>query len=182
VVADSALSSEDHLALLKDLPSQWSTRVPGTLNEVKAALAQADPAQMGPLQEGSRGQTLPATSGGVAQRWLLLESQPRCPPARRTVNTRWLKHSEKAGKALQTLGRRELACEADARHALATFEPRLTYTQGQTATLVAPPHDAKPGRPKSGEVPSAMRSSIEGARGSPVAAHEQRVRQARCVV
>jgi hypothetical protein len=43
LVADSALYSEDHLALLQDTPTKWSTRVPGTWNEVKAALAQANP-------------------------------------------------------------------------------------------------------------------------------------------
>src|SRR5688500_17576321 len=55
-VADSALYSEDHLALLQDTPIKWITRVPATLNEVKAALAQADPEQMVPLKAGYRGQ------------------------------------------------------------------------------------------------------------------------------
>ena len=55
LVADSALYSEDNLALLKDLPMKWITRVPATLNEVKAALAQADPEQMVPLKAGYRG-------------------------------------------------------------------------------------------------------------------------------
>jgi transposase len=48
VVTDSALYSEDNLALLQDTSMKWITRVPGTLNEVKAALAQADPEQMVP--------------------------------------------------------------------------------------------------------------------------------------
>jgi hypothetical protein len=43
------------IALLKDLPTKWITRVPATLNEVKAALAQADPEQMIPLKAGYRG-------------------------------------------------------------------------------------------------------------------------------
>ncbi|HEY7712034.1 MAG TPA: IS1634 family transposase [Candidatus Entotheonella sp.] len=182
VVTDSALYSEDNLALLKDLPTKWITRVPGTLNEVKAALAQADPEQMVPLKAGYRGQTLTSTYGGVAQRWLLVESQPRRPQAQRTVNKRWLKHSETEIKAFQKLGRREFACEADARQALETFEQRLTYTQVQTATIVATPRYDKPGRPKNGEAPREMRYTIEGALGSPVAAHEQRVSQASCFV
>ncbi len=182
VVTDSALYSEANLALLKDLPTKWITRVPGTLNEVKVALAQADPEQMVPLKAGYRGQTLTSTYGGVAQRWLLVESQPRRPQAQRTVNKRWLKHSEKEVKAFQKLGRREFACEADARHALETFEQRLTYTQVQTATIVATSHYDQPGRPKSGEVPHEMRYTIDGALRSPVAAHEQRVSQASCFV
>ena len=182
VVADSALYSADNLALLKDTPTKWITRVPGTLNEVKAALAQADPEQMAPLKTGYRGQTLQSTYGGVAQRWLLIESQPRRPQARRTVNKRWLKHSAKAIKAWRKLCRREFACEADARQALETFEQSLHYTQVQTATIVATPHYDKPGRPKSGEEPSEMHYIIEGALGSPVAAHEQMVRQASCFI
>jgi hypothetical protein len=145
VVADSALYSEDNLTLLNDIPTKWITRVPGTLNEVKAALAQADPEQMTPLKAGYRGQTLTSTYGGVTQRWLLIESQPRRPQARRTINKRWLKHSEKEVQAWRKLGRREFACEADARQALETFEQRLTYTHVQTATIVATPHDDKPG-------------------------------------
>jgi transposase len=182
LVADSALYSEDNLALLQDTPMKWITRVPATLNEVKAALAQADPEQMVPLKAGYRGRTLTSTYGGVAQRWLLLESQPWRPQAQRTVNKRWLKHSENEVKAFQKLCRREFACEADARQALETFEPRLTYTQVQTATIGATPHYDKPGRPKNGEEPSEMRYSIDGALGSSLAAHEQRVGQASCFV
>lgn len=182
LVADSALYSEDNLALLQDTPTKWITRVPGTLNEVKAALAQAAPEQMVPLKAGYRGQTLTSTYGGVAQRWLLIESQPRRPQARRTVNKRWLKHSEKEVKAFQKLCRCEFACEADARQALETFEQRLTYTQVQTATIVATPHYDKPGRPKNGEAPSESRYTLDGALGSSVAQHEQRVGQASCFV
>jgi transposase len=156
--------------------------VPGTLNEVKAALAQVDPEQMVSLKAGYRGQTLTSTYGGVAQRWLLIESQPRRPQARRTVNKRWLKHSEKEVKAFQKLGRREFACEADARQALETVEQRLTYTQVQTATIVATPHYDKPGRPKNGEAPSEIRYTIDGALGSSLAKHEQQVGQASCFV
>jgi transposase len=80
-------------------------------------LAQADPEQMTPLKEGYRGQTLMSTYGGVAQRWLLIESQPRRPQAQRPVNKRWLMHSEKEVKAFRKLCRREFACEVDARQA-----------------------------------------------------------------
>ena len=114
--------SEDNLALLQDTPTKWITRVPGTLNEVKAALAQAAPEQMTPLKAGYRGQTLTSSYGGVAQRWLLIESQPRRPQAQRTVNKRWLTPSETEVKAFRKLRRREFACEADARQALETFE------------------------------------------------------------
>ncbi len=182
MVADSALYSADNLALLKDIPTKWITRVPGTLNEVKAALAQADPEQMVPLKVGYRTQTLQSTYGSVAQRWLLIESQPRRPQARRTVNKRWLKHSVKEVKAFRKLGRREFACQADARQALETFQQGLSYTRVQTATIRAIAHYDKPGRPKRGEEPSEIRYVIEGAAVSSVAAHEQMVSQASCFI
>jgi transposase len=79
------------------------------------------------------------TPGGVAQRWLLIESQPRRPQATRTINKPWLTRSEKEVKTFRKLCGREFACEADARQALERFEQRLTYTQVQTATIVATP-------------------------------------------
>lgn len=182
VVADSALYSEDNLALLNGIATKWITRVPGTLNEVKAAVAQADPDYMVPLKTGYRGQTLKSTYGGVAQRWLLIESQPRRPQARRTVNKRWLTHSDKEVKAFGKLCRGEFACQADARQALETFEQGLSYTQVQSATIRTIAHYDKPGRPKKGEAPCEVRYVIEGALGSSLAAHDQRVHQASCFI
>jgi transposase len=154
----------------------------GNLERGEGRFGSGGPRADDPIESGLSGQTLTSTYGGVAQRWLLMESQPRRPQAQRTVNQRWLKHSEKEVKAFQKQGRREFACEADARHALERFEQRLTYTQVQTATIVVTHHYDKPGRPKSGEAPSEMRYAIDGALGSPVAAHEHRVGQASCFV
>jgi transposase len=68
LVADSALSSEDNVQRLAETRLQWITRVPATLSEAQAALAQADPQTMAPLRDGSRYRTLTSTYGGVAQR------------------------------------------------------------------------------------------------------------------
>jgi transposase len=125
---------------------------------------------------------LTSTYGGVAQRWLLIESQPRRPQAQRTVNKRWLMHSEKEVKAFQKPCRREFACEADARQALERFEQCLHYTQVHTATIGTIAHYDQPGRPKSGEEPREIRYIIEGAVGSPRAAHAHWVAQASCFV
>jgi hypothetical protein len=83
--------------------------------------------------------TLTSSYGGVAQRWLLIESQSRRPQARRTINKRWLTHRKTEVNAFRKLCRREFACEADAHQALETFAQRLTYTQVKTATIVATP-------------------------------------------
>jgi transposase len=52
LVADSALDSEDNLQKLSETRLQWLTRVPATLSEAPAALAQADPQTMAPLLDG----------------------------------------------------------------------------------------------------------------------------------
>ena len=79
LVADSALYSEDNLAKLAQTAIKWITRVPATLSEAQAALAQANPQAMAPLTEGYRYQELTSTYGGVEQRWVLIDSEPRQP-------------------------------------------------------------------------------------------------------
>ena len=77
VVADSALSSEANLQKLAQTPMKWITRVPATLSDAQAALAQVDPQAMAPLTEHDRSGELPSIYGGVQQRWLLIDSELR---------------------------------------------------------------------------------------------------------
>jgi transposase len=51
VVADRALSSEANRQKLAQTPRQWITRVPATVSDAQAALAQVDPQAMAPLTE-----------------------------------------------------------------------------------------------------------------------------------
>ena len=68
------------------------TRVPATLSDAQAALAQAAPHAMPPGTEGYRYHALTSTYGGVEQRWLLIASEPRQPQARRTTVSTKAKH------------------------------------------------------------------------------------------
>src|SRR5262245_54989388 len=86
LVADSALYSADNLQKLAETQLQWITRVPATLAEAQAILAQADPQTMAPLTEGYRYRVVPSSYGGVAQRWVLIHSEWRQAQAQRTVN------------------------------------------------------------------------------------------------
>ena len=65
-MADSALYNEENLQQLTHTPSKWITRVPATVSEAQAALADADPATMSPLMEGYRSQVRTSTYSGVA--------------------------------------------------------------------------------------------------------------------
>ena len=107
---------------------KWITRVPATLSEAQAALAQADPQTMAPLLDGYRYRVLTSTYGGVAQRWVLISSEQRLPQAQRTVDKQLLKHSEQEVKAFKHLCRTAFACAADAQQALSTFEHGLQAT------------------------------------------------------
>jgi transposase len=51
-VAARALSNADNLQQLVETHITWLTRVPATLSEAQAALAQADPQTMAPLTAG----------------------------------------------------------------------------------------------------------------------------------
>ncbi len=120
-MADSALSNADNLQKLAETHIKWMTRVPATLSEAQAALAQADPQTMAPLTAGYRSHGVTSTSGGVAQRWMLVYSEHRHAQAQRTVDKQLLKQGQREVVAFQKLGRMTFACEADAQQALATF-------------------------------------------------------------
>jgi transposase len=117
LVADSALDHEENLQQLAHTRSKWITRVPATLSEAQAALADADPETMAPLMEGYRDHSLASTYGGVAQRWALIYAEPRRPQARRTVEKHLLMPSAAEVKAFKKLSCTALACEADAQQA-----------------------------------------------------------------
>src|SRR4029453_15846252 len=121
LVADSALYSAENLQKLAETSLKWITRVPATLTEAQAVLAQADPQTMAPLTEGYRYRVVPSSYGGVAERWVLIHSAPRQPQAQRTVDKQWLNQSADEVKAFKTLCRTAFACEADAHQALTRF-------------------------------------------------------------
>jgi hypothetical protein len=49
---------------------------------------------MAPRLDGYRHRALTSTSGGVAQRWVLIASEQRLPQAQRTVDRQLLKHGK----------------------------------------------------------------------------------------
>jgi len=60
LVADSALYSAENLQKLAETRLKWITRVPATLSEAQAVLAQADPQTVTPLTEGYRYRVVPS--------------------------------------------------------------------------------------------------------------------------
>ena len=182
LVADSALYSEDNLQKLSETGLKWITRVPATLSEAQAALAQADPQTMAPLLDGYRYRVLTSTYGGVAQRWVLISSEHRLPQAQRTVDKHLFKHSEQEVKAFNKLCRTAFACAADAQQALSTFAHGLEATFLAQSTVRSTPRDGQRGRPGPDTQPAQVVDTIEGALASRIAVHQARVDQHRCVL
>jgi transposase len=182
LVADSALYSAAHLEKLAQTHMKWITRVPATLSEAQAALAQADWHAMAALQEGYRYQELTSTYGGIAQRWVLIYSEPRQAQAQRSVDKQWRKQSDKEVKALKKLCATPFACEADARQALAAFEQTLQATALGTNTVWARPRYSKRGRPGRDEQPDQVVYQIEAALFSSLPARQARIDQHSCFI
>jgi transposase len=180
LVADGALYREDNLSKLSGTCMQWITRVPATLSEAQAALAQTDPPTMAPLLDGYRDRVLTSTDGGVAQRWLLVFSEPRQSQAQRTVDTHLLKRSEQDVNAFTKLGRMAFACAVDAPQALSSLAHGLQATFVAQSTVRSAPRDGTRGRPGSGAPPDQVVYAIAGSLASRVAARQARIAQPSC--
>ena len=182
LVADRALYREANLAKLAQTQMKWITRVPATLREAQAALAQADSQAMVALQEGYRAHELPSTYGGVEQRWVLIHSEPRQAQVQRTVDQQLRRQSDQDVKALKKLCGVTFACEADARQALATFAQDLQATCLGASTVRATPRYGKRGRPGQGVQPDQMVYQIEATLASSLAARQALIDQHSCVI
>jgi transposase len=182
LVADSALYSAENLQKLAQTSLKWITRVPATLQEAQAVLTQADPQTMVPLTEGYRYHVVPSSYGGVAQRWVLIYSEPRQPQAQRTVDKQWRKQSDREVKAFQTLCRTAFACEADAQQALARFAHDVQTTFLSDSIVCPTPHYGKRGRPGPGAQPDQIVYHIAGALASRLTDRQARVDQHSCFI
>ncbi len=181
-MADSALYNADNLPKLAETQLKWITRVPATLGEAQAALAQADPLTLAPLTTGYRYRGLTSTYGGVAQRWVLVYSEHRHAQAQRTVDKQLLKQGQREVAAFQQLCRRTFACEADAQQALATLTQGLQATFLHEVTVRAIPRYGKRGRPRQDDQPAQTVYTIEGALASAIATRPPLVDQQSCFI
>jgi transposase len=182
LVADRALYSAENLQKLAETHTTWITRVPATLSEAQAVLAQAHPQTMTPLTEGYRYRVVPSRYGGGEQRWVLIHSEPRQPQAQRTVDKQWRKQSADDVKAFKTLCRTAFACEADARHALARFAHAVQTTFLSDSTIAPRPQYGKRGRPGPGAQPDQIVDHIAGALASRLTDRQARVDQHSCFI
>jgi len=182
LVADGALYSAANLQKLAQTHLKWITRVPATVSAAQAVLAQVDPQALTALKEGDRDQALTSTYGGIAQRWRLIDSEPRQAQAHHTVDTQWRQQSDKEGTALEKLCGAAFACEAEARQALLTFAQNLQATFLSASTVRAQSRYGKRGRPGPDARPHQVVYQIDGALASSRASRQALIDQHSCFI
>ena len=129
VVADSALYSAENLCKLATSAVKWITRVPATLNEVQAHLANVDLPTMAPLTDGYHYLEVSSSFGAVEQRWLVVYSEARQKRVHRTVDQAAVQSTVTPNaRSFKKLCAKTFACEADARQALEQFKATLAVS------------------------------------------------------
>jgi transposase len=182
LVADSALYNQEGVREMQHVNIKWITRVPATLAEAKAALAQVNPKEMLPLVEGYRYQALQSDYGGVPQRWLLIYSEAASARAQKQVRKELSRQSEAEAKALLKLSNEAFACREDAKRALETLKKKLKACTLVASTIIEVPHYHKPGRPAKDAVPSRISYRIEGHLASSLALRDQHLNDKSCFI
>jgi transposase len=178
IVADSALYTAETLPTLNDL--FWITRVPQTLAEARQAIQVTAPGLMSSPDKMSY-QALESSYAGVRQRWVVVYSPEAYQRAIKQVNRDCLKQSTADCKAFEALCRKDFACVADAKQALAEFEKERTLTIVSSSTIVERPHYSGRGRPAKGRKPT-LTYRIEGTLAGMPETRLAKLRQESCFI
>lgn len=117
---------------------------------------------------------------GIKPRWVVVLSPEAYQRASKTLNQQWLKPSPAELNAVNTLCKRPLACETDARHALTQFEQtRQCHVRSET-TIQAIPRFKGNGRPAKNRQPDYFEYHLDGARASHLPARSRRLPRQSC--
>ena len=113
MVADSALYTAPHLEMLTNL--RWLTRVPLSLKQAQQMVSQLKVTEFSDSSViGYRWSEQRSNYGGIAQRWLVVESSFRGESDRGKLKKNLPKAEVEAQKKLRELSNIEFACSADA--------------------------------------------------------------------
>ena len=152
-VGDSALYSADNIQALGSTP--WITLVPATSSVAHDLLRNLPSAQFRASGlKGYRFVEVCTTYGGVAQRWLVVESETRKAAALKTLERRITQALEQHTQALKKLQAQEFACEADALAAAQAFGKTLKYYSLESIQVSSKPHYPQAGRPSKTDAPT----------------------------
>jgi transposase len=151
-VADSALYSAENITTLGELP--WISRVPLTIDSAQQLVESLSNEQFDDCQiSGYRISEQASSYGGVAQRWLVVESATR----RESDLQQWEKQLSKQEKtqlaALKKLSNQQFNCQVDALNAAHKLAMKMKYHQLDNIQVVQKAHYLKSGRPSCEQTP-----------------------------
>jgi len=150
-ITDSALYSEESINTLSNV--KWITRIPGTLNEVKALYKSIQPEQMQKSAlEGYSYLEIGNYYGGLRQRWLVVFSKAAYKREEATFTKRLSERRTQAEKSLKQLSQQEFPTQEAAETAVRALEAQWKFHQA-TTQLEKVFRYKGPGRPKKGEKP-----------------------------
>jgi transposase len=126
MVADSALYTAPNLEMLTNL--RWLTRVPLSLKQAQQLVSQLNESEFHDSSvTGYRWSEHKSNYGGIAQRWLVVESSFRGESDRRKLEKNLKKAEVEGQKKLRELSNVEFACSADASSAANRLSQQLKY-------------------------------------------------------
>jgi transposase len=160
-VCDSALYSAENLELLGDSP--WLSRVPASLSEAKQLLYQTEPTwlEADDCPDGYRLAVYNSEYAGVAQRWLLIESEARQASDLDKLQQQLLKQQKEAKASWQKLAKQSFACEPDAIAAAERFASTLKLCSLEQVKVVEQAKYAGSGRPRKQAKPKQLRYFLQ---------------------
>jgi len=145
-IVDAAFYVPEKLAQLNDVC--WITRVPAQLNEAKALLnTPSRDLDWEVLDENYRASANEVVVHGVAQRWVLIESQQAWHREIRTFQRNLDKTAQSLIKSLWHLGNQVFQCTSDAQQAIKPILKSLQYHDINYEMVAIERHTGK-GRPK----------------------------------
>ena len=126
MVADSALYTAPNLEMLTNL--RWLTRVPLSLKQAQQLVSQLNESEFNESSiTGYRWSEHKSNYGGIAQRWLVVESRLRRDADQRKLSKNLKKAEVESQKKLRELSNIEFACSADAVSAASRLSKQLKY-------------------------------------------------------
>jgi len=126
MVADSALYTAPNLEMLTNL--RWLTRVPLSLKQAQQLVSQLNESEFTESSiTGYRWSEHKSNYGGIAQRWLVVESSLRRDADQRKLSKNLKKAEVESQKKLRELSNIEFACSADAVSAASRLSQQLKY-------------------------------------------------------
>lgn len=147
MVADSALYTSDNLKLLQGL--RWISRVPLTVAEAKRLVDELDAQQFVTTSvAGYRIVERDSLYAGVAQKWVIVESEARKQADIKQLLSSLDKLEQRLNQQLVELCTQDFRCEADALLAAERFAKKLKYHCLVAVALTKHSQHKKPGRPR----------------------------------